>query len=64
MAQAELPPTGSIFGMPDEGENIQLHVFDYQDLNQLMTTGRLKNAPVIMALQWLQQHIKTLNDVK
>ena len=50
--------------MADEGENIQLHVFDYQDLNELLTTGRLKNAPVIMALQWLQQHIKTLSYVK
>lgn len=63
VAQAELPETGSIFGMPDEGENIQLHVFDYADLTQLLTTGRLKNAPVIMALQWLQQHIKTLTKV-
>ena len=49
--------------MPDEGENIQLHVFDYQDIQTLLTTGRLKNAPVIMALQWLQQHIKTLSHV-
>ena len=64
VAQAHLPAHGSIFGMADEGENIQLHVFDYQDLTELLTTGRLKNAPVIMALQWLEQHIKTLSDVK
>lgn len=63
VAQAELPKSGSIFGMPDEGENIQLHVFDYQDIQTLLTTGRLKNAPVIIALQWLQQHIKTLSHV-
>jgi ADP-ribose pyrophosphatase len=62
VAQAELPNSGSIFGMPDEGENIQLHIFDYTDALALLTTGRLKNAPVIMALQWLQQHIKTLNN--
>lgn len=63
VAQAELPSSGSIFGMPDEGENIQLHLFDYQDIHTLLTTGRLKNAPVIMALQWLQQHIKQLSDL-
>lgn len=63
VAQAELPENGSLFGMPDEGENIQLHVFNYSDVTPLLTTGRLKNAPVIMALQWLQQHIKTLMNV-
>ena len=49
--------------MPDEGENIQLHIIDYQDIPDLLTNGRLKNAPVIMALQWLQQQIKTVKDV-
>lgn len=63
VAQAQLPASGSIFGMPDEGENIQLHVFNYSDVTPLLTTGRLKNAPVIMALQWLQQHIQTLRNV-
>ncbi|ANF82752.1 NUDIX hydrolase [Acinetobacter sp. NCu2D-2] len=58
-AEAELPQEGGVFGMPDEGENIQLHLIDYADLSALMTSGRLKNAPVIMALQWLQQHIHT-----
>lgn len=49
--------------MPDEGENIQLHLIDYDDIKNLLTNGRLKNAPVIMALQWLQQHIKTTRNV-
>ena len=43
--------------MPDEGENIQLHIVQYQDLNQLLSSSRLRNAPVIMALQWLKQHV-------
>lgn len=63
VAQADLPATGSVFGVADEGENIQLHIFDYKDLSILLTTGRLRNAPVIMALQWLQQHIKTTQDL-
>lgn len=62
-AQAELPEHGGIFGRPDEGENIQLHIFNYADLPELLASGRLKNAPVIMALQWLQQKIHTIKSV-
>lgn len=57
VAQAKLPEQGGVFGMPDEGENIQLHIVQYQDLNQLLSSSRLRNAPVIMALQWLKQHV-------
>ena len=62
-ASTTLPQEGGVFGMPDEGENIQLHILDYQEIPNLLTNGRLKNAPVIMALQWLQQQIKTVKDV-
>ena len=58
VAQAELPEQGGIFGVAGEGENIQLHLFHYSDLAPLLRSGRLVNAPVIMALQWLQQHIQ------
>jgi ADP-ribose pyrophosphatase len=57
-AQADLPEQGGIFGVANEGENIQLHLFDYADLSRLLTSGRLANAPVIMALQWLEQHLQ------
>ncbi|ENX31920.1 hypothetical protein F889_03810 [Acinetobacter colistiniresistens] len=58
VAEVNLPKDGGIFGMPDEGENIQLHLFDYSALEALLNNGRLRNAPVIMALQWLSQHIQ------
>lgn len=61
-AQADLPLEGGIFGMPNEGENIQLHIIDYQEISNLLQHGRLRNAPVIMALQWLQ-NIITINNV-
>ena len=57
-AEVELPKMGGIFGMPDEGENIQLHLFDYSELGTLLKNVRLRNAPVIMALQWLAQHLQ------
>ncbi|RKG33551.1 NUDIX domain-containing protein [Acinetobacter tianfuensis] len=62
-AATVLPDQGGIFGMPEEGENIQLHILNYSDLPALMTSGRLKNAPVIMALQWLQMHIDNMKNV-
>ncbi len=49
--------------MPDEGENILLHLIDYAQIGTLLSNGRLRNAPVIMALQWLQQQIKTTRNV-
>ena len=58
VANVELPTSGGVFGMPDEGEDIQLHLFDYSDAPLLLKNGRLRNAPVIMALQWLAQHIQ------
>lgn len=59
VAQCEIPEVGQVFGMPDEGENILVHIFDYADLDSLLSSQRLRNAPVIMALQWLKMHIAT-----
>ena len=57
-AEVDLPSSCGIFGVPDEGEDIQLHLFDYAEITMLFKNNRLKNAPVIMALQWLSQHIQ------
>ncbi|NCI78213.1 NUDIX domain-containing protein [Acinetobacter kanungonis] len=62
-AEATLPEQGGVFGVANEGENIQLHILDYADIRSLLTNGRLRNAPVIMALQWLEQHINTIRNV-
>ncbi|MBJ9723305.1 NUDIX domain-containing protein [Acinetobacter calcoaceticus] len=60
VAETDLPTEGGVFGMPDEGENILLHLFNYSEISTLLSQGRLRNAPVIMALQWLSQHITTI----
>lgn len=60
VAETDLPSESGVFGMPDEGENILLHLFDYSEISTLLSQGRLRNAPVIMALQWLSQHITTI----
>ncbi|WP_326518875.1 NUDIX domain-containing protein [Acinetobacter sp. CAAS 2-6] len=59
-AKADLTAAGGIFGMSDEGEDIKLHLFEYSDIAALFSQGRLRNSPVIMALQWLQQQINTI----
>lgn len=58
-AECQIPEQGGIFGMPDEGENILVHIFDYHDIDTLFENQRLRNAPVIMALQWLRAQIKS-----
>jgi len=52
-----LPAEGGIFGLAEEGENIKLHIIEYDQLNTLLQSRRLCNAAVIMALQWLKQHL-------
>ena len=57
VAQANLPEDGKICGLAEEGEDIKLHIFEYTDIPALFSRGDLRNAPVIMALQWLQQQL-------
>lgn len=60
VSKTDLPDEGGVFGVDNEGENIQLHLFNYSEIQTLLDSGRLRNAPVIMALQWLSQHITTI----
>lgn len=52
-AEADLSHAGGLHGAADEGEDIRLHCFDCDQLNRFLSSGRLVNAPVIIALQWL-----------
>lgn len=60
VSETDLPAEGGVFGVDNESENIQLHLFNYSEIQTLLDSGRLRNAPVIMALQWLSQHITTI----
>jgi ADP-ribose pyrophosphatase len=54
---------GGIFGLDHEHEDIRAHVVSKQDALQLLQSGQIKNAPTIIALQWLQlneQRIQSL----
>jgi len=46
--------TGGLFGLDHEHEDIRAHVVTKQEAFELLESGRIKNAPTIIALQWLQ----------
>lgn len=47
---------GGIFGMSDEGEDIKVHVLPLSEAYDMVTDGRINNAPAVIALQWLKLH--------
>ena len=59
VATADLTQAGGIFGEVSEGEDIKVHLFDYQDLTSLLQSGYVSNAALIIALQWFQFYLLT-----
>lgn len=44
---------GGVHGLAEEGEDIRVHVWSFEDALQAVRDGRVDNAASIMALQWL-----------
>lgn len=44
---------GDVFGLPEEGEDILVHVFKREEAMQLLAKGKIVNAATIIGLQWL-----------
>jgi len=44
---------GGVYGLPEEGEDIRVHVLSFEDALQAVRDGRINNAASIIALQWL-----------
>ncbi|MFT5755985.1 MAG: ADP-ribose pyrophosphatase [Alteromonadaceae bacterium] len=51
---------GGVYGLPEEGEDILVHVVSRQDALILFEQGKISNAATIIGLQWLQLNYKTL----
>lgn len=45
---------GGIYGLPEEHEDIRVHVMPSSEAFSLMQDGIINNAAIIIALQWLQ----------
>lgn len=43
-----------IHGLPDEGEDIKVHVLSADSAFELARTGRIINGPTLIGLQWLE----------
>jgi len=52
--RADLCTAGGIHGLPEEHEDIRVHVVAYEGALQLLAAGALCNAQTIIAIQWLQ----------
>ena len=53
-AQVNSEGVEGIHGLADEGEDIQVHTLPADDAFALVKSGKINNAPAIIALQWLQ----------
>jgi len=53
-ALCDLSDAGGVYGLPEEGEDIRVHVFAAQDVFDELLKGRFNNAAALICLQWLQ----------
>lgn len=44
---------GGLYGLPEEDEDIKVHVIDVHEIAGLLASGLVNNSPAIIALQWL-----------
>jgi ADP-ribose pyrophosphatase len=47
---------GGVFGLPDEGEDIKVHLLPFAQLQAWLDEGRLRVASTLLAAQWLARH--------
>ena len=53
-AVCDLSQTGGIYGLPEEHEDIKVHVLPAQQVFAELLTGRFNNAAILISLLWLQ----------
>lgn len=52
---------GGIHGLPEENEDIRVHVLSSQEAWQAVQNGRMNNAMAIIAIQWLMLNRESLH---
>jgi ADP-ribose pyrophosphatase len=53
-AETDLSEVGGVFGAPDEGEDIKVHIVPIEQAFALVDNGEVDNAATIICLQWLK----------
>ena len=56
IARVDASDAGGIHGLPDENEDIRVHVVDAKEALARMYRGEIKNAICLLALLWFQLH--------
>ena len=51
---------GGVFGLDEEQEDIKVHVFDYEQVLDLLQSGELDNAATLISMQWLAMNKQKL----
>ncbi len=60
VANVNTDNVGGVHGLPEEGEDILVHVVSRQDALMLLEQGKINNAATVIGLQWLQLNYKKL----
>jgi ADP-ribose pyrophosphatase len=62
-ARCDLHDAGGVHGLPEEHEDIRVHVIRYDAAIALLQNGGVNNAITIIALQWLQMQRERLREL-
>jgi len=57
---SSLVQSGSIYGLPEEHEDILLHIVDRAEAMTLLAQGKISNAATVIGLQWLALNYQNL----
>lgn len=53
LARVDSDEAGGVHGLPEEGEDIRVHVMPFEDALDAVKNGKINNAAAMIALQWL-----------
>lgn len=60
-AEVDARGVGGVHGLPEENEDIKVHVLSCETAFEILRTGQMNNAIGIIALQWLQAYVNSRN---
>lgn len=61
-AEVDANKAGGIHGLPEEHEDIYVHVVSREEAYEMVKNGKINNALSIIAIQWLQLNVQLFND--
>lgn len=62
IAKVDSTGVGGVYGLPEECEDIKIHVIKRETAMQLLAEGKIINAAAIIGLQWLQMNYQSFGN--